>query len=62
MSLGLRSSSDARRKGTVGVNTDLITAEVAPFGGVKEGGPGREGSRHGMEEYVEVKYVMMAGV
>ena len=46
----------------VGVNTGLITTEVAPFGGVKESGLGREGSHHGMEEYVEIKYVMMAGV
>ncbi|MBU6461224.1 MAG: aldehyde dehydrogenase family protein [Bradyrhizobium sp.] len=38
------------------------TTEVAPFGGVKESGLGREGSHHGMEEYVEIKYVMMAGV
>ena len=48
--------------GMVGVNTGLITTEVAPFGGVKESGLGREGSRHGMEEYVEIEYVMMAGI
>ena len=48
--------------GMVGVNTGLITTEVAPFGGVKESGLGREGSHHGMEEYVEIKYVMMAGM
>jgi succinate-semialdehyde dehydrogenase/glutarate-semialdehyde dehydrogenase len=54
--------SEALEYGMVGVNTGLITTEVAPFGGVKESGLGREGSHHGMEEYVEIKYVMMAGV
>ena len=54
--------AEALEAGMVGVNTGLITTEVAPFGGVKESGLGREGSRHGMEEYVEIKYVMMAGV
>src|SRR5882762_4428917 len=54
--------AEALESGMVGVNTGLITTEVAPFGGVKESGLGREGSRHGMEEYVEIKYVMMAGI
>jgi len=54
--------AEALEYGMVGVNTGLITTEVAPFGGVKESGLGREGSHHGMEEYVEIKYVMMAGV
>ncbi|MDE2375640.1 NAD-dependent succinate-semialdehyde dehydrogenase [Bradyrhizobium sp.] len=54
--------AEALESGMVGVNTGLITTEVAPFGGVKESGLGREGSHHGMEEYVEIKYVMMAGV
>jgi len=48
--------------GMVGVNTGLITTEVAPFGGVKQSGLGREGSRYGIEEYVEVKYVCFGGV
>jgi succinate-semialdehyde dehydrogenase/glutarate-semialdehyde dehydrogenase len=48
--------------GIVGINTGIISTEVAPFGGVKESGLGREGSHHGMEEYVEIKYVMMAGI
>jgi succinate-semialdehyde dehydrogenase / glutarate-semialdehyde dehydrogenase len=48
--------------GMVGVNTGLITTEVAPFGGVKESGLGREGSKYGIDEYVEVKYVCMGGV
>ncbi|KIZ39204.1 MULTISPECIES: NAD-dependent succinate-semialdehyde dehydrogenase [Rhodopseudomonas] len=54
--------SEALETGMVGVNSGLITTEVAPFGGVKESGLGREGSHHGMEEYVEIKYVMMAGI
>ena len=54
--------AEALESGMVGVNSGLITTEVAPFGGVKESGLGREGSRHGMDEYVEIKYVMMAGV
>src|SRR3974390_1798686 len=54
--------AEALESGMVGVNTGLITNEVAPLGGVKESGLGREGSHHGMEEYVEIKYVMMAGV
>src|SRR6201988_1472322 len=54
--------AEALESGMVGVNTGLITTEVAPFGGVKESGLGREGSHHGMDEYVEIKYVMMAGV
>ncbi len=54
--------AEALESGMVGVNTGLITTEVAPFGGVKESGLGREGSRHGMDEFVEIKYVMMAGI
>jgi succinate-semialdehyde dehydrogenase / glutarate-semialdehyde dehydrogenase len=54
--------AEALESGMVGVNTGLITVEVAPFGGVKESGLGREGSHHGIEEYVEIKYVMMAGI
>ena len=48
--------------GMVGVNTGAISTEVAPFGGVKESGIGREGSRHGMEEFVELKYLLLAGL
>ena len=54
--------SEALEYGIVGINEGIISTEVAPFGGVKESGLGREGSHHGMEEYVEIKYVMMAGV
>ncbi|QDF98021.1 succinate-semialdehyde dehydrogenase I [Azoarcus sp. DD4] len=48
--------------GMVGVNTGLISNEVAPFGGVKQSGVGREGSRYGIEDYLVVKYINMAGV
>ena len=46
--------------GMVGINTGMISNEVAPFGGVKQSGLGREGSRHGIEDYLEMKYVCQA--
>ena len=46
--------------GIVGVNTGLISSEVAPFGGVKQSGLGREGSRHGIEDYLELKYICLS--
>lgn len=49
--------SHALEYGMVGVNTGLISNEVAPFGGVKQSGLGREGSRHGIDEYLELKYI-----
>jgi succinate-semialdehyde dehydrogenase/glutarate-semialdehyde dehydrogenase len=45
--------------GIVGINTGIISTEVAPFGGVKESGIGREGSKYGIEDYLEVKYMCM---
>ena len=54
--------SEALEYGMVGVNTGLISTEVAPFGGVKNSGLGREGSRHGLDEYLELKYVAMGGL
>lgn len=48
--------------GMVGINTGLISTEVAPFGGVKESGLGREGSKYGIEDYLEVKYLCYGGV
>jgi succinate-semialdehyde dehydrogenase/glutarate-semialdehyde dehydrogenase len=48
--------------GMVGVNTGLISTEVAPFGGVKRSGIGREGSSHGLDEYMETKYLALAGL
>jgi succinate-semialdehyde dehydrogenase/glutarate-semialdehyde dehydrogenase len=53
---------EALEYGLVGVNSGLISTEVAPFGGVKESGLGREGSRHGIEEYTEIKYVCVGGL
>lgn len=49
--------AEALEYGMVGVNSGLISTEVAPFGGVKESGLGREGSRHGLEEFTEMKYI-----
>jgi succinate-semialdehyde dehydrogenase/glutarate-semialdehyde dehydrogenase len=46
----------------VGINTGLISTEVAPFGGVKESGLGREGSKYGLEEYLEAKYLCLGGI
>ncbi|MFZ6655570.1 NAD-dependent succinate-semialdehyde dehydrogenase [Undibacterium sp. TJN19] len=48
--------------GMVGINTGLISNEVAPFGGVKQSGLGREGSSYGMDEYLEMKYLCMGGI
>jgi succinate-semialdehyde dehydrogenase/glutarate-semialdehyde dehydrogenase len=48
--------------GIVGVNTGLISTAVAPFGGVKESGLGREGSRYGVEDYLEIKYLCLGGI
>ena len=54
--------SEALEYGMVGLNTGLISTEVAPFGGVKESGIGREGSKYGIEDYLEVKYLCMGGI
>lgn len=48
--------------GMVGVNEGMISNELAPFGGVKESGVGREGSKHGMDDYMELKYICMGGI
>lgn len=48
--------------GIVGVNTGLISTAVAPFGGMKESGLGREGSKYGIDEYIEIKYLCMGGI
>lgn len=52
--------SEGLEYGMVGINTGLISTEVAPFGGVKQSGLGREGSRHGMEEFLEMKYTCLS--
>ncbi|PYQ89705.1 MAG: NADP-dependent succinate-semialdehyde dehydrogenase I [Acidobacteria bacterium] len=54
--------AEALEYGIVGINTGLISTEVAPFGGVKESGLGREGSKYGMEEFLEIKYLCMGGL
>ncbi len=54
--------AEALEYGMVGVNEGIISTEVAPFGGVKESGLGREGSRHGIEEYLETKYLCLGGI
>ena len=54
--------AEALEYGMVGVNEGIISTEVAPFGGVKESGIGREGSKYGIEEYCEIKYVCMGGI
>ena len=46
----------------VGINTGLISNEVAPFGGVKQSGLGREGSHYGMEDFLEIKYLCFGGL
>ena len=52
--------AEALEYGIVGVNTGIISTEVAPFGGIKQSGQGREGSHHGVEDYLEMKYVCMS--
>ncbi|MDQ7071166.1 MAG: NAD-dependent succinate-semialdehyde dehydrogenase [Rhodobacterales bacterium] len=52
--------AEALEYGIVGVNTGIISTELAPFGGVKQSGLGREGSHHGIEDYLEMKYICMA--
>jgi succinate-semialdehyde dehydrogenase/glutarate-semialdehyde dehydrogenase len=54
--------SEALEYGIVGVNEGIISNEMAPFGGVKESGSGREGSKYGIEDYLEIKYVLMGGL
>lgn len=54
--------AEALEYGMVGINTGLISTEVAPFGGVKQSGQGREGSKYGTEDYLEMKYVCIGGL
>ncbi|HHK75282.1 MAG TPA: NAD-dependent succinate-semialdehyde dehydrogenase [Rhizobiales bacterium] len=54
--------AEALEYGIIGINEGIISTEVAPFGGVKESGLGREGSQHGMEEFLEMKYMVMGGL
>lgn len=54
--------AEALEYGMVGINEGIISTEVAPFGGVKESGLGREGSHHGIDEYLDIKYMCMGGL
>jgi succinate-semialdehyde dehydrogenase/glutarate-semialdehyde dehydrogenase len=54
--------AEALEYGIVGINEGIISNEMAPFGGVKESGSGREGSKYGIDDYVEVKYMLMGGL
>ena len=54
--------AEALEYGIVGVNTGLISTEVAPFGGVKQSGTGREGSKYGADDYLEMKYICLGGI
>ena len=54
--------AEALESGMVGINTGIISTEVAPFGGVKESGLGREGSKYGIEEFLEIKYLCLGGI
>ena len=54
--------AEALKYGMVGINEGLMTTEVAPFGGVKQSGMGREGSRHGIEDYLDMKYLCVGGL
>ena len=54
--------AEAIESGMVGINTGMVSTEVAPFGGVKQSGLGREGSHYGIDEFVEVKYLCFGGI
>ncbi|MEM7173319.1 MAG: NADP-dependent succinate-semialdehyde dehydrogenase [Pseudomonadota bacterium] len=54
--------SEGLESGIVGINTGIISNEVAPFGGIKESGVGREGSKYGIDDFVEIKYLCMGGI
>ena len=54
--------ASALEYGIVGINTGIISTAEAPFGGVKQSGLGREGSRHGMDDYVEIKYLCLGDI
>jgi succinate-semialdehyde dehydrogenase/glutarate-semialdehyde dehydrogenase len=54
--------AEALEYGIIGINEGIISTEVAPFGGMKESGLGREGSKYGIEDYVEIKYLALGGL
>jgi len=54
--------SEALEYGIVGINEGIISNEMAPFGGMKESGHGREGSKYGLDDYLEIKYMCIGGI
>jgi succinate-semialdehyde dehydrogenase/glutarate-semialdehyde dehydrogenase len=54
--------AEAIEAGIIGINEGIISTEVAPFGGVKSSGLGREGSKYGIEDYLEIKYLALGGI
>ena len=54
--------AEALEYGIVGINEGIISTEVAPFGGIKESGIGREGSKYGIDDFIEIKYLCMGGI
>jgi succinate-semialdehyde dehydrogenase/glutarate-semialdehyde dehydrogenase len=54
--------AEALEYGLVGINTGLMSTAEAPFGGVKESGVGREGSKYGLDDFLEIKYLCMGGI
>ena len=54
--------AEALEYGIVGINEGVVSNEMAPFGGVKESGNGREGSRYGLDDYLEIKYLCLGGI
>jgi succinate-semialdehyde dehydrogenase/glutarate-semialdehyde dehydrogenase len=54
--------AEALEYGIIGINEGIISTELAPFGGMKESGIGREGSRYGIEDFLEIKYVLLGGL
>ena len=54
--------AEALEAGIIGINEGVISTPLAPFGGIKESGLGREGSHHGIEEFLEMKYMLMGGL
>jgi succinate-semialdehyde dehydrogenase/glutarate-semialdehyde dehydrogenase len=54
--------AEALETGIVGLNEGIISTELAPFGGIKESGVGREGSKYGVDDYIEIKYICAGGL
>jgi succinate-semialdehyde dehydrogenase/glutarate-semialdehyde dehydrogenase len=54
--------AEALEYGIIGINEGIISTEVAPFGGMKQSGIGREGSKYGIEDFLELKYVLLGGL